>query len=231
MSTYETVTLIFTGMVTLSTAVYAWLTRKLVAETILLRKAQTQPHIGVYLRPSDVWVNIFDLIIENDGQGPAYNIRWNASDLPAAGEKGVHLDYLKNLDGLTYMAPGQRVQSFFGSGVELLQHNPRPSVTLNVEYADAQNVRYKSTYVLEPARFEGQSRVGGNPEHEMAKALSEVATLLKRVIEGSRLRVLAMSEEGFREEQKRELAAIEERRRAAQQGVADDRSPSAPARR
>ena len=28
-----------------------------------------------------------------------------------------------------------------------------------------------------------------------------------------------------------ELAAIEERRRAAQQGVADDRSPSAPARR
>lgn len=227
METSEIVTLVFSGIVTLSTVVYAFLTWKLVSETQLLRKAQTGPHIGVYLRPSDAWVNIFDLVIENHGNGPAYNIKWDAGpDLEAQSQKGVHLDYLANLNGLTYMAPGQRIQSFFGSAVDLLKHTPPPSVTVNVAYADAQGVEYKSTYVLDPARYEGQSRVGGHPEHEMAKALTELSKLLKQVVGGSRLKVLTMTEEQLREQDERVREARAERRRAAQQADAPDR-PSA----
>ena len=234
MSTYETVTLAFTSMVALSTVVYALLTWKLVAETRLLREAQTQPHIGVYLRPSDAWLNFFDLVIENHGHGAAYDIRWDAGpDLNAMAEKGVHLDYLKSLDGLTYMAPGQRIQSFFGSAVDLLKHDPPPCVTVSVQYADAQQAKHKSSYVLDPARFKGQSRVGGNPEHEMAKALTELSKLFNQVVERSRVKILTMSQQELDEQDKRRREAEAERAFAAQPiGVGPDgRPPAAPARR
>jgi hypothetical protein len=73
--------LLFSFLVAAATVVVARATNKyvklnasLVEETQLLRKAQTEPHISVLIRPQECQV-IVDLIIRNDGQSQARDLR------------------------------------------------------------------------------------------------------------------------------------------------------------
>ncbi len=69
-------TIIFSALVAISTVVYAFLTRRLVNETIKLRKAQTEPKISIRIEPSENCMFYCDMIIENIGLGPAYDINF-----------------------------------------------------------------------------------------------------------------------------------------------------------
>lgn len=74
MTTFEITTLIFSGIVTLSTGVYVYLTRKLVNETRKMREFQITPDISIYLDRSETDVNYIYLVIENNGLGIAENV-------------------------------------------------------------------------------------------------------------------------------------------------------------
>jgi hypothetical protein len=76
-------TLFFSLMVTIATIVIAWATLKyvklnaaLVEETRLLRKAQTDPRISVYMRPQDSGNTLVDLVLRNDSQAPAFDLNF-----------------------------------------------------------------------------------------------------------------------------------------------------------
>jgi hypothetical protein len=66
--------LIFSCVVALATVIYAVLTWRLVSETRRMREAQTEPNIFVNLQPREEWINFIDMVIQNIGSGPAYNI-------------------------------------------------------------------------------------------------------------------------------------------------------------
>jgi hypothetical protein len=70
------ITLLFTIAVGVSTIVYAYLTAKLVNETKRMRKSQTDPEISVSLVQNDISISLIDLIVENIGLGPAYEIKF-----------------------------------------------------------------------------------------------------------------------------------------------------------
>jgi len=69
--------LLFALVVAVATAVYAWLTAKLVSETRRLREVQTEPHIEVFYRPRDEWISLLDVVARNIGNGPAYDVRFS----------------------------------------------------------------------------------------------------------------------------------------------------------
>lgn len=69
-------TVIFSALVAIATLVYAILTWRLVSETRKMREAQTEPNISVTIQPREEWMNFVDLIIQNIGLGPAYNIKF-----------------------------------------------------------------------------------------------------------------------------------------------------------
>lgn len=211
METSEVVTLFFSGLVAMATIAYVVLTRALVKETQLLRKAHSVPHVSVYLRPSSRWVHILDMVVVNTGPGPALNVRWKVECSDSANQD-VHVDVLRSLDGLGYMAPGQRIESFFGSALKLMHLNPIPAVTVHADYDDVLGGSYRTTCALEPAKYKGLSRVGDPPEHEMAKALSELAKTFRQVVRSSRFRVVGVTEKELAEREARDQREREERR-------------------
>lgn len=70
-------TVLFTGVVTISTVVYSILTGKLVSETTKMRQVQTEPKIEVTIKSFDNAINIVRLHIRNIGLGPAINVTFN----------------------------------------------------------------------------------------------------------------------------------------------------------
>ena len=98
----ECITLIFSGLVAVSTIVYAVLTRKLVSETKLMRKSQYEPYILISLSTAEAVVGIAYLTIANIGQGVA---------------KDVTFKVLKGDDIILSINPERR-KAFFTNGIK-----------------------------------------------------------------------------------------------------------------
>lgn len=109
---------IFSAIVAFSTVIYAILTWKLVSETRKMRKVQTEPKVSVIIQPREEWINFIDMIIQNIGLGPAYNIKFevNPDFEYAKGKFLSELGFMKN--GLKYLAPNQKLQFFLTSMTE-----------------------------------------------------------------------------------------------------------------
>lgn len=126
---------VFTGVVTVSTVAYALLTRKLVQETILLREAETEPSLSVHITPSERYINVDELVIQNHGRGTALDITWDVEPPPdSLKDHGVRLDSLALLKGLAQLAPGQRLRTFFGTSMDLLKEPVCPDVIITARY-------------------------------------------------------------------------------------------------
>ncbi len=102
----------FSALVAIATIVYAILTWKLVSETRKMRETQTEPKVSVTIQPREEWINFIDMVIQNIGLGPAYNIKFEVSpDFEYAKGKFLSdLGFMKN--GLRYLAPNQNYNSF-----------------------------------------------------------------------------------------------------------------------
>ena len=100
--------ILFSGVVALSTVIYAVLTWRLVIETRRMRVAQTEPMITInyYTRRESTFDFDIDLCIKNVGGGPAIDIKFE-SEPDFEHRKGQRLSKLglfKN--GLNYLEPG-----------------------------------------------------------------------------------------------------------------------------
>jgi len=103
---------IFSALVAIATIVYAILTWKLVSETRKMREAQTEPKVSVTIQPREEWINFIDMVIQNIGLGPAYNIKFeiNSDFEYMKGKFLSELGFMKN--GLKYLALNQKLQFF-----------------------------------------------------------------------------------------------------------------------
>ena len=93
-------------------AITTWVLAK---ETRLLRRAQTDPRLSVWIEPEEREVHWIDMVIENVGAGPAYGITFTASrDFER--RKGAALSQLGFMTtGLPYIAPRQQIRFFLTS--------------------------------------------------------------------------------------------------------------------
>jgi len=103
---------IFSFIVAISTVVYAILTWRLVSETRKMREAQTEPKIFITIQPREEWINFIDMIIQNIGLGPAYDIQFKVEpDFKITKSRSLsEIGFIKN--GLKYLAPNQKIKFF-----------------------------------------------------------------------------------------------------------------------
>ena len=103
---------IFSAVVAIATVVYAFLTWRLVSETRKMREAQTEPKVSVTIQPREERIKLIDMVIQNIGLGPAYNIKFEINpDFECMKGKFLsELGFMKN--GLKYLAPNQKLQFF-----------------------------------------------------------------------------------------------------------------------
>jgi hypothetical protein len=128
-----------------------------------------------------------NLVIQNHGQGTAYDLTWKVSPSPEDLERHRAELRVRLLDGLSHLAPGQRIEHFFGSATELLDC---PPVTITVSFRDtARRPMAPMTFVLHPAQFAGILQCGEAVEESVAKSLEKIAKSLDQITSAGRLRV------------------------------------------
>jgi hypothetical protein len=102
---------VFTGVVTIATAVYAVLTWQLVSETRRMRKVQTEPKLEITLRSVDEAIHIQRLHVRNIGLGPALGVNFDFKVISGAAGAEALLSELTETNffhtGISYLGPGE----------------------------------------------------------------------------------------------------------------------------
>jgi hypothetical protein len=108
------ITLIFSGIVMLSTIVYAMLTWKLVKETKQMRISQYEPYIMFYLSKGETDTHLIFLNIINIGQGVGRNVTFEIIEDPMLKEAPItSLSFFTK--GVKYFPPKKEYRHYLGS--------------------------------------------------------------------------------------------------------------------
>ncbi|MEB4591413.1 hypothetical protein VSS37_10520 [Candidatus Thiothrix sp. Deng01] len=211
---------VFSGVVTVATVIYAWLTWKLVDETRKMRQAQTEPRVQVTYRVREEWVNLLDISVKNIGLGPAYDIRLHIREHNDVSGAQILKEALLKLacfkSGLSYLGPGQEYFSFWTSLAEGDATKVDSRLVIVCSYKSATGISQVDDYVIDLSEMKGSSRLGEPPLHKMAKQLEKIEQHLQHTIGGSRrLRVDSFSQA----DRDAERAALEERIQRDREGA------------
>jgi hypothetical protein len=222
-------TVIFTLVVAAATVFYAILTRQLVGETMRMRTAQTDPHVAVRIEPSDLWINLVLLVVENVGAGPAYDVRLSvAPDFVTANKQSLsELGMLKH--GLPYMAPGQRVSHFLASVTDDMpdfdKDEKRYNFTVTTRYKSVTGTQHEFQYPIDFKQLIGLSTIGEPPLREIGKQLEKLAKSLSSMEGGWKRMKIDVYSARDRAEERRQY--IERRERSLAEKEASEQKASA----
>ena len=81
---------VFTGVVAFSTGVYAVLTWRLVTETRRMREFQMEPRVCIRVEADRTGLLGYELVIQNEGQGVAKNVRFGFEGDPTYFRNSFH---------------------------------------------------------------------------------------------------------------------------------------------
>jgi len=196
----------FSAVVAIATIVYAILTWRLVSETRKMREAQTEPKISVTIQPREEWISLIDMVIQNIGLGPAYNIKFEIKpDFEYA--KGNFLSELGLIkSGLRYLAPNQKLQFFLTSMIENFEEKTKKPFKVKVTYQNSMGKKYEDAYVIDFSQLIGLRRLGRPPLYEIAKNIEKIKEDLHLLSIGfRRMKVSRYTKEDIEEEQEQLL--------------------------
>ncbi len=175
-------TIIFSALVAFSTVIYAILTWKLVTETIKLRKAQTEPKISICIEPNEHCMLYCDMVIQNIGLGPAYDLRFYLnSEIKDIDEKPLsELNIIKN--GIRYLAPSSKRQFFFAQFSEGSKDSRkiRDSFEIKVIYKNSQDEKLEECFTIDFSEFSDLTKLGEHPMYSIAKSLKAIESKIQR---------------------------------------------------
>lgn len=145
--TYEQVTLIFSGIVALSTIAYVVLTGKLVKQTRLSREFFLESHIIAFLVPSETSPHAVSLVIKNIGKGVATNVRCKVTkDIDYSNANPLSSVGIFN-EGMKYFPPEYQLKYILMS----IADNPdkaKDFITFKIEYSDRLNEHREQWFTL-----------------------------------------------------------------------------------
>ncbi|MGB8226938.1 MAG: hypothetical protein WCE45_08785 [Sedimentisphaerales bacterium] len=174
-------TIIFSALVAFSTVIYAVLTWKLVSETIKLRKAQTEPTISIRIEPNEHCLLYCDMIIQNIGLGPAYDLKFylDSEIKDIDGKPLSELNLIKN--GIRYLAPNSKRQFFFAQFSEKSKDTMkiRDSFEIKVIYKNSQDEILDECFTIDFSEFLGLTTLGELPMYSIAKSLKAIESKIQ----------------------------------------------------
>lgn len=179
--------LLFGFVVALATVFYAILTRALVRETRFLREAQTEPHVSVRVEPSDEWINLINLIVENSGVAPAFNVKlMTETDFETPhGQLLSEFGLFKH--GIRVLGPKQRITvriaNLMGKTEAIESEGGQYQFTITTAYNGALGRAYRHTFAIDFRHMIGL-RQGTPPLHGMAKSLDAIKNDLHNIATG-----------------------------------------------
>ena len=196
----DLIILIFTVAVGVSTIVYAFLTAKLVNETRRMRKSQTDPEISVSLVHNDNSIIFIDLLVENIGLGPAYNLEFKIiKDFQLPKRKLSEVGFIKN--GINYFSPKQRMRIWIASFKEDKILGEK-SIELEVKYTNSISEKFIRTFILNFSQFASFTQLGTPALQKIANELEKIERDFHKIASGfSKLKIDIFDTEDRKDEQ------------------------------
>ncbi len=213
---------LFTFVVMGATVVYAVLTWFLVRETKKLRKVETDPNISIYLEPQEQWISLMDLVIQNNGRGAAYDVRFEISpDFEC--REGEHLSSNPFMQHVRYLAPGQKLKLFLASAVEVLPRATGKAFTMTASYRSATGQAFKEEFNLDFEHFRGMVTVAKSPLYKIADLLEKIQREWDHIASGFRRIKVEVWDQADLEKEREEYEKQREEFLKEQQRKADPR--------
>ena len=217
----------FTGVVALSALVYAILTWRLVSETRRMREAQTEPRVSVRVELHHSGAYGYELIICNEGQGVANNVRFEFEGDPSYFRNSFVLGVWPTVDqlpvikkGLDFLEPGQIFRFPIGTvSEEEFDRATGAPWTFQVQYENLYGKRKKAAYIVDFSQFRGMV-FEPNALKEIEKHLDSIREDLNRLTKGNaKVQVVAQSRKEFLKER-------EDYRAQSESSTTDSSAPS-----
>lgn len=189
MNTSETLQLLFSGVVSISTIVYSVLTWKLVSETRKMREFQITPDINIYFERSEADASFTHIVFKNSGQGYAQHIKFEIlknfehydNDVWNLKNKGI----IQN--GIDRLYSNQSFKYYFTD----LSQNNKEKISDNMEirttYYDLNEKKYSKIVTLSLLELSGIG-ILNPPDNYIGRIsfeLTEIKKLLRKVIDKS----------------------------------------------
>lgn len=170
LSLSDIISLVFSGVVAISTVVYAVLTYQLTSETRKMREAQTEPKISLSIQHREEYIKLLDMIVENIGQGPAYGVKFEVDpDFEIVKSYFLsQLGFVKN--GVAYFAPKQKIEFFLTNIAEGFNDKVNIEIKIKVTYSSKTGKRYEDEYIISFKELAGLISLE-SPKSKIAYAL------------------------------------------------------------
>ena len=183
-------TLLFSGIVTVATAVYAVLTWVLVKETKMMREVQTEPRLQVTVSSFDVAVHIVRLHVRNIGLGPALDVTFTPRVISGGTAAEGLLAEFTNMNffsvGLKYFGPGQEQVSRYTQLTENYEGKMNSVLALDVTYRSSTGKKYKESLVVDMSELKGGYQLGKPHIYAIAQNLEKIQTDIHHLVTGFR---------------------------------------------
>ena len=183
-------TVIFTAVVTLATAVYAVLTWLLVSETRQMRQVQTEPRIEISLRSVAEAIHIQRLHIRNIGLGPALGLTFQPKVIAGGDGAKALLDELTETNffttGLSCLGPGEERYSNYTEMSENHDQKIASVIAFDLTYKSSTGRKYAESLVIDMSEQKGNYQLGKPHLYSIALSLERLQKDLHHVATGSK---------------------------------------------
>lgn len=180
----NTLTLVFSGLVTLSTIVYSILTWRLVSETRKMRQFQITPDVNIFFERAEADASFVYIVFRNSGLGHAKNVKFKIiQDLPVYDSPHMQLNkkgLFKN--GLDNFYSNQSFKFFFTDLSNNHEQKRDSGVTIMTEYESLDGRKFNRVFTLAFSEILGTS-IFTPPDNyigRIAHELKEIKSILKK---------------------------------------------------
>ena len=176
------ITLTFSMLVTASTIVYAFLTRKLVSETIIMRRIQTDPNIQINIIYDEIHPFLTNFIIENVGNSVAKNVSFSVISEPKINKNKELREYGFIKNGLVSLSPHTKLKTLYlntvNEGIEIADKE----IIIEVKYEDLRKRKYFEKFIFDLSYIGDIKIAQTDPLYNINNTLKEMNNKLEKRI-------------------------------------------------
>jgi hypothetical protein len=200
------------AILAITTLVYAIITGRMLSETKRMRESQTEPYIFINVQPMERARFILNMVIQNIGPGPAYDLRFKVEPdiLLGTGNNLSEINLMKQ--GFKYLAPNQKLECIVAHSITEAKKKEKTLHYVTVYYKNKNKKTREHTYILDFTEYFGMVYSEADPYKGVIEKLETIHRDIDGVTKdsGSKLRVIAYTKEEYEEGIRRELEKYEE---------------------
>lgn len=164
--------------IALLTAALAFTTWILARETRRMRAHGIRPHVVVTIEPHPNYMQFFNLVVENVGQGAAFDVRTSFDpDIEYRHPDGSRRVSGASIASPKILKPGERLVQFLSKHDEIVVRRSN----IHVECKDVEGATHATHNVIDLDVYKTLSTLGTDNIEKIAKSVDDVSQILRRV--------------------------------------------------